>query len=88
MVRDVLHIYGVLSYFRRFILIFAAIIVLLARLMKGGEQELVWTWKHRKIVEAILAKVAEHSGLRLLNLKLLFILECEWGKCGIRGLLL
>ena len=29
---------------------FAAITAQLARLMKEGEQELVWTWKHRKIV--------------------------------------
>ena len=51
--------------------------------MKGGEQELVWTLKHCKIVEIVLAKLAEHSGLRLLNLKRTFVLECEWGECGI-----
>ena len=56
--------------------------------MKGGEQELLWTWKHCKIVETILAKLAEHSGLRLPNLKRYFVLECEWGEYGIGAVLL
>ena len=77
-----------LSYLRWFVPGFAAITVPLARLMKGGEQELIKTWKYYKIVEIVLAKLAEHSRLRLSNLKQPFVLECELGECGLGGVLL
>ena len=61
---------------------FAAAKALITQLIRGGKKKL-WTYKHHKIVEAVLAKLSKYAGFRLSKLRHNFVLECNWGEYGV-----
>lgn len=85
--KDLSSIYGLLSYFRKFVPRFSTLVAPISDLMKH-DVDATWTEEHDDIVKKVIRYLTEKALLAMPDSSREFVLEIEYSERGFGGVLL